>query len=1293
MASPEGSFAQNVNGSYQDLPAFSTVTIESKVRSHVRLHTSKTRWGTLGPDRNPAAIVFVDIWIEQNPFAIYESAAIELSLEQYASDQEGDTRPRVSPKLQTHVLEFTDCYGPRVLTRELTHILRLGGQKDAAAPWLAVMRAPANDADSEENPFPFILNAGITVKQAAATHWRQQPFLDQVRSVKQMLLHEEYANSILVFPPKTLDVSHPLDDIAHALSANMGQQILIRIPASLEPPLSCSTPILVSIAARGKLELVEKVLREAIGELDIMDASGRTALSWAAGNCHLEIAKVLLEASAKPDKGDMEDRTPLSWAAGNGHEKVVELSGRTPLSYASAFGHRDVVKLFLNRAPSLDIADDEDWTPLAWAASEGRKEVVLTFLDHYKRAEHIEGLPINDLVTKPLSLAAQNSHLSIMRILLESGYQASQRKESWLATQFHYAMQDGTLDLVNMLLQYGAGVNIKAKTPERPPICTAAESGHAIIVSFLLDHGARLEDQTAEGETPLFLAAKNGRPEAVKGVMEVAVEDSTILRMVSEKHKDGKLAENDPYPEISQRFRGKIVFFTKSSAGDKLTPKTKDVLVSELLASPATIQAPEHEQLRFKWLHLPMNNMRWIEALVFAHYGSRPSAYKVLKSDRWVGRQYQRDGSAHQTRFMQPLCQGFGPVGVPPSAEDGKDRGDKDMVCFLPYLHWEENSQLDTTRSVIEKASKKTEDSGLTSEKGLLRMYQFKDESDALHLPHLRRTLDQFGYYTLGDTEQRDKDQTVTRYQQEFKRKPRVTAMVDQAWLWVLVGPSGRADTVISCFPTIERTQAKDGADPDCVTDVLQNDMLYMFDNPMAVKTAYDLAGVIAGSCSRIFLRPSRAPDSLRFTAIYQRAISTIVNTETELFDAFHAMTESRRKDPDPVDEILGVLKKIKPRGFIAQKEVDGLDIKRLAKKNYDDRTSPDIPDADDIASFLSQSNVDANKTREVLQKLGMLHVLDISREIALLREIKDIQDELNIMSMVFEDQKNVLKEMERIVRSMEKPKDSSARMWKDVVEKISGRRDQNSFEAPDSDVAEESRTGASEESDDTPTIAGKNSDVDNRSQIDDPPTHSHEDVTAALGATDKGRQQIPAVNSDDDAGVHIKIPDFHRQFIAEDQPASETWGRNQDGEQSSLALRTVQLSIDDIDRMIQCATKANQALDFLVDLKQKQSNVLDARSARIQAEESLKMTKELPLSFMAAFFALNITQFQRNDGGTLGLGYVLGIMLPVSAAVSFSFIYLAFKADSLERTVASAGRLSELVKRKYRPERTADTV
>jgi len=55
-----------------------------------------------------------------------------------------------------------------------------------------------------------------------------------------------------------------------------------------------------------------------------------------------------------------------------------------------------------------------------------------------------------------------------------------------------------------------------------------------------------------------------------------------------------------------------------------------------------------------------------------------------------------------------------------------------------------------------------------------------------------------------------------------------------------------------------------------------------------------------------------------------------------------------------------------------------------------------------------------------MLQKLRNFYVLDITGEITLLREIKDIQDELNIMIIVFDDQTQVLSTMERIVHSTE---------------------------------------------------------------------------------------------------------------------------------------------------------------------------------------------------------------------------------------------------------------------------------
>lgn len=55
---------------------------------------------------------------------------------------------------------------------------------------------------------------------------------------------------------------------------------------------------------------------------------------------------------------------------------------------------------------------------------------------------------------------------------------------------------------------------------------------------------------------------------------------------------------------------------------------------------------------------------------------------------------------------------------------------------------------------------------------------------------HPRRTLDQFYYYMLDDTEARDEDQVVHKWaiKQQARRKMPDThvLMVDQLWLWVL---------------------------------------------------------------------------------------------------------------------------------------------------------------------------------------------------------------------------------------------------------------------------------------------------------------------------------------------------------------------------------------------------------------------------------------------------------------------------------------------------------------------------
>lgn len=99
-----------------------------------------------------------------------------------------------------------------------------------------------------------------------------------------------------------------------------------------------------------------------------------------------------------------------------------------------------------------------------------------------------------------------------------------------------------------------------------------------------------------------------------------------------------------------------------------------------------------------------------------------------------------------------------------------------------------------------------------------------------------------------------------------------------------------------------------------------------------------------------------------------------------------------------------------------------------------------------------------------------------------------------------------------------------------------------------------------------------------------------------------------------------------------------------------------------------------HDALNHLLDLKQKQSNVWEARSAREGAEETSRQGNVmvvftmvtiifLPLSFMASFFALNVAEFPSDDRGDVNwpLHQVASLLFGLSFAVSIPFILMAF--------------------------------
>jgi hypothetical protein len=81
-----------------------------------------------------------------------------------------------------------------------------------------------------------------------------------------------------------------------------------------------------------------------------------------------------------------------------------------------------------------------------------------------------------------------------------------------------------------------------------------------------------------------------------------------------------------------------------------------------------------------------------------------------------------------------------------------------------------------------------------------------------------------------------------------------------------------------------------------------------------------------------------------------------------------------------------------------------------------------EIPDDDDLKRLSKETGeAKINHLIALLEKFGRFYVLDITREITLLRLIKDIQDELAMMEKVFAEQQELLESLGLIIHTMDR--------------------------------------------------------------------------------------------------------------------------------------------------------------------------------------------------------------------------------------------------------------------------------
>lgn len=125
--------------------------------------------------------------------------------------------------------------------------------------------------------------------------------------------------------------------------------------------------------------------------------------------------------------------------------------------------------------------------------------------------------------------------------------------------------------------------------------------------------------------------------------------------------------------------------------------------------------------------------------------------------------------------------------------------------------------------------------------------------------------------------------------------------------------------------------------------------------------------------------------------------------------------------------------------------------------------------------------------------------------------------------------------------------------------------------------------------------------------------------------------------------------------------------------------LKAIKTHIKDIDRMDKQAERIYKSITDMLDLKQKHANAFEARFARDQAAGTARQSQTimvftivtivfLPLSFIAAFFTINISEFPRGADGdeSLPLGYVSKYMFGIGFAISIPLIAIALMLEDI---------------------------
>jgi len=244
----------------------------------------------------------------------------------------------------------------------------------------------------------------------------------------------------------------------------------------------------------GDLDLVRSLIEQGV-DVNVKDELGMTPLFWAISLRQVKVAEVLIAQGADVNAETKMNQTPLYIAVIRGSREVMEMLiangaevtsrilasavqsknkeivdfllgdkarvGNVLLS-AAENGNQGLAKQALDRGADVNVSDKYGLAPLHYAAARADKEIASLLLTHGADVhvrDNAARIPLH-YVTGATGRARSPQEVATFIYLLLAKEASVNVQDKWGYTPLHYAVLVRRVDIVKLLIERGADVNL-----------------------------------------------------------------------------------------------------------------------------------------------------------------------------------------------------------------------------------------------------------------------------------------------------------------------------------------------------------------------------------------------------------------------------------------------------------------------------------------------------------------------------------------------------------------------------------------------------------------------------------------------------------------------------------------------------------------------------------------------------------------------------------------------------------------------------------------------------------------